>query len=336
MRVGFILPLTGAFSEFGEAQRNALEFAREMRPELFSKIRFIYEDNGLDGPRTISAFNKLKNLDSVDAIFVFGVEPSLILAPIAEASHMPLIVSAQAAPASIGRKYVVRSINYSAQYSRKLLEYFRSKDIHRIAVLQAEMSFYNLLIEGLRSELKDGESLEVIDNYSPSATDLRSSVTKLRNKSFDILGLYLTPRQIIEATSLLSNQHITTHIFGATPFQSATLVKQTGESLIGSVYAHNVVTEDFRTRYNERFHNDSQLSWAANAYDVAILLGEQFGSIQNRLSSGEILSKLCFSGKRSGAGGEYEFRDDARGGKFFDYAIGIFEVQEGNHRVVFH
>ena len=313
LKVGLILPLSGVFAEFGEAQRNAFQLARSDYPERFSNIDFIYEDGAHDGNRTASSFNKLKNIDQIHLAFVFGVEPALIVAPLAEAAQLPTISAAQAAPASLGKKYVIRSINYSAQYSKKLIEYFAAHNLNRLGIIQAEMSFYNLLIDGLRNNLGAGQSLNIVDNYSPADTDLRSAITKLRVKRFDAVGLYLTPTQILQGFRELRSQGISVQVFGATPFQSSSLVEQANGAMDGAIYVHNIVEDDFRKRYTAKFKNDHQIPWAANAYDVALLIGEKLNEVNSRMTADEILSAFRFSGTRTGAGGSFSYRSNDLG-----------------------
>ena len=336
LKFGFVLPLTGIWSEFGRAQQNALDLARSDHPELFSNIEFIYEDGAYDGSVTISAFNKLKTTDKVKAVFVFGVEPALILSPLAESAKVPLIARATVASASVGRQYVIRSINYSEQYSKRLLDFFRSQNIRNIGLIQAEISFYNLLTDGLRRNLLPLESLTTVDSFAPADLGLQSSVAKLRFKKFDAIGLYLTPPQIIKACREIKNLHLSNlTLFGATSFQSSSLVAQCDGVLEGAFYTHNTVSEVFRTHYLEKFKNDSQLPWAANAYDVAVLLGEILNSESETIASDEIMSKLKFAGKRLGAGGEYSFQDSKEGGKYFEYPLAVFRIEGQKHRIVF-
>jgi len=333
-RIGFILSLTGSWAEFGTAQQNALRMAREEHPELFINIDFIVEDCGHLGKEVMSAFQKLTAVDKVNAVFVWGVEPALIAAPVAEARKIPVIASAQAAPASRGRKYVMRTLNYSEQYSEKLLEYFRTQSIKKIAIVQAEMSYYNLLIEGIRANLDLDEQLEIIDNYPPSAADFNTTIAKLKTRKFDALGLYLTPQQILEFYREAAAQNLHPFVFGTHPFQSKRIVADAGGLMSGAVYVHNIVTEDFYQRYTAKFSDDNQIPWAANAYDAAILFGKLFNNLSPPPSSDRIIEMLSSIQPQEGAGGKYRFRETVEAGKFFEYPIGVFRIDGSKHRRV--
>ncbi|MEZ4754803.1 MAG: ABC transporter substrate-binding protein [Bdellovibrionota bacterium] len=175
-KVGMILSMTGSWSEFGEAQKQAVELAKKDRPDLFKHIEFIYEDCGYASKNAVTAFNKLKDSDKIDAIFVWGVEPSLAVAPLAETYKIPLFVSALDPRAAQGREYVVRTINYALQHSKKMSDYLRSKSYKKIGIVQAELSFFNVLINGLKANLEQGESIELVDSMLPNQVDFRSVI----------------------------------------------------------------------------------------------------------------------------------------------------------------
>ena len=74
--VGAILPLSGRSADYGVAAKNGIELAREENPELFSNIRFLYEDSLYDGKTTITTFNKMKSIDKANLVFVWGHGPA--------------------------------------------------------------------------------------------------------------------------------------------------------------------------------------------------------------------------------------------------------------------
>jgi ABC-type branched-subunit amino acid transport system substrate-binding protein len=333
-KVGFILSLSGTWAEYGIAQRNALDLARLDYPDKFRSIDFSYEDCGLQGIAAVSAFNKLRSVNNVNLMYVWGVEPSLIVAPLAESLKVPLIAAAQAAPPAIGRKYVIRSMNYSEQYSRKLLDYFRKEQITRIGIIQADMSFYNLLVEGLIKNKIPAETIDVIGSIPPSVSDFRSIIARIKAHPYQSIGVYLTPPQILEFYREAQELHLSVKTFGATPFQSGSLAAKAGGLLEGAVYVHNLVTDDFRTRYAARYGNDEQLPWAANAYDMALLLADLFGHLREPLDSDEIIAKLSSVTERVGVGGRYIFRDVPGIGKYFEYPLAVFRISGGKHEIV--
>jgi ABC-type branched-subunit amino acid transport system substrate-binding protein len=335
VKIGMILSLTGAWAEFGQAQAQALLLAKEREPARFSNIKFITEDCRYGGKEAVAAFNKLHSVDKVDLIFVWGVEPALAVAPLAERNRVPLIVSAVVPATARGRKYVIRTINYAEQQAQTILKYFRTLNYKKIAIIKAQISFYDIFIDGLRKNLASDESLQIIDDILPTDTDLGSIVSKAKRESFDILGLFLSPSQILEFYQEASSQNLKIQVFGASPLQSRTLVKQAVGRMEGTLYVHNDVTTDFENAYISRFGDDIQIPWAANTYDFLMLAGRMLNNLDHRPAAEEILS--LFSGARegNGAGGPFHYVDSVEEGKYFEYPIVVKRIEGESFSLVF-
>ena len=70
--VGMILTLSGGAAEYGAATRSGVEMARRDKPELFSGMRWVYEDSRYDSNAAVSAFRRLTAGGGVDLVYVFG------------------------------------------------------------------------------------------------------------------------------------------------------------------------------------------------------------------------------------------------------------------------
>jgi len=335
-KVGFILSMTGSWAQFGEAQKNALEMAREDRPELFTKVELIYEDCQYGAKHAVTAFNKLKDIDKVDAMFVWGVEPSLAVAPLAESHRMPLFVSALDPRAAIGREYVIRTINYAEQHSKKMMGHLKAKDFKKLAIVKTELSFFNVLVKGLEKNLSEDQSLEIVDNYLPHQADFRTTVSKLKRGSFDAVGIYLAPNQVAQFFRQFDAQKVALPAFGATPFQSRTVIRDAKGAMDGALFAHNFVDEKFRTRYSERVGDDQQIPWAANAYDFAIFVGEVLHQPGSKNTPQEIIHKATNFTRRTGVGGTYTFVDSKKLGRFFEYPVAVYKISGDDYSVSTH
>jgi len=335
LKIGFILSLSGTWAEFGEAQAHAIEMATEKEPALSSRLKFFVEDCRYGGKDAVAAFNKLRTVDNVDLIFVWGVEPALAVAPIAESTKFPLIVSAVDSSTARGRRYVIRTINYAEQHAQTILKYFRTVGIKKLALIKSQLSFYNILVEGLQRNLRPEESLEILDDVLPSETDFKSIVTKTRHRSFDVMGVFLSPPQILNFFREAEAQNLTLETFGASPFQSRTLLRQAEGKLEGALYVHNDVSQEFEAAYSKRTGSDIQIPWAANMYDFVMLAGELLTHFESKPSPEEILSRFSFSGRRQGAGGAFRYVDSPVEGKYFEYPIVVRQIRGNDFHLVF-
>ena len=334
LKIGFILPLTGQWAEFGEAQKNALELAKESKPILFKDIVFIYEDCQYEGKNVVSVFHKLKNVDKVDLVYVWGAEPGLIASKLADQFQVPMLVAAQLSKKQTESKFIVRTINYAEQYSEKLVQYLRSENFKNIGIIKTEISFYNVRVSGIREFLMPSEKLDILYELNPSETDFKTIVGVLKRKKFDVLGLYLTPPQIINFYKNAKEQKLQVSTFGSTPFESKRLVSQTNNAIVGSFYEHNDTSDKFHQRYLAKFQKDDQVGWAANAYDVVNLVGEI--ALNNKKINGfQILELLRKAQTQQGAGGEYKVDYLEGVGSFFNYRIVIKSISKDGFNVIY-
>jgi len=90
--IGAVIPLTGKTADYGFAVRNGIELARSERPELFTNLKFLFEDSRYDGKTSVTIFHNLRNNDNIDLAFVWGHGPSQVLAPLAQSRTLPTVV----------------------------------------------------------------------------------------------------------------------------------------------------------------------------------------------------------------------------------------------------
>jgi branched-chain amino acid transport system substrate-binding protein len=122
-KIGVIVPLSGALSEYGLASKNGIELAVSSNPQVFSNIEFIYEDSQWDSKTAITAFTKLTKADKVNLVYNWGNPTTEALAPLAESSQTPLIALSLDQKIGIGKNFLIRSINRADDFSEKLANY---------------------------------------------------------------------------------------------------------------------------------------------------------------------------------------------------------------------
>ena len=69
IKIGAILPLSGAASNFGTLARRGIELALEdLSPADRARTTVVFEDDGLSNARSATAANKLLNVDKIDLL----------------------------------------------------------------------------------------------------------------------------------------------------------------------------------------------------------------------------------------------------------------------------
>jgi len=116
--------------------------------------------------------------------------------------------------------------------------------------------------------------------------------------------------------------------FGGDVLESRAEIKNAEGTLSGAVYSHNEIKEQFRTKDMITHGSDNQISYAANAYEFALLIGKLFQDSGHQLSADEIMSKLKSQTEIKGeAVANYKFRNTEKDGAYFQFPIGVKQIQ---------
>lgn len=325
LKVGVSAPLTGDLAEYGSAVRSGIVFATEEAPENFTRIKFAFEDNQYESAKALSAFNKLRTIDKVNLIYNWGEPPLHAIAPVAEKAQFPVVAMSLDPEPSVGKKYILRSINYSEQYAQKLVEFLRAQGFKKIAVLKTEDHFLNSMVDALRKHLKSDESLVVFATFTPDEHDFKTQIAKLKRANFDVLGVYLFTGQVSAFYRQAVAQQMEVPTFGTDFFESKNEIQQASGGMNGAVYPNIDVPSKFHEGYQKRFGNDAQIAYAYNAYEFAKLTGQLFNSVSKSLSAEQILDSYLHPPSDV----SFSVRETALGGRFYEFPLVIKKIVNG-------
>ncbi|MBL7663296.1 ABC transporter substrate-binding protein [bacterium] len=323
-KVGVIVPLSGALAEYGVAIRNGIQMAQKDNPELFASCNFLYEDSKYDPKTAISAFNKLVSSDKINIAYNFGGPTSAAIAPVASKTKTPSLLWTTDPSAVARYEYVIRFTNDAIEFTKSLANYLNSNNQKRLGVVITENQYLNSILNGLKTSLVPGQTLEVIDTVQPSDTDFRSIVTKLQKNSYDSIGVFMLSGQIGQFYRQLQQQNKLTATFGTDFFESSTEIKSAEGGMNGAVYTNNTVPSSFAQKYKSLYGNDLQLTYAGNGYDFATLACRTLAKQQ---SAEGIMSILEAAENRSGVLGNYNFIKTAAGDKFFRFPVAVKKIE---------
>lgn len=314
LKLGAILPLTGGAAEYGVAVKNGFILAKETEPQLFKNIEIKFEDSKFDGKGAISAFNKLSTIDQVDLIYAWGAGPVQALVPVAERAKMPMIAATAEQAATKGKQYVLRFNYSSGAYAKRLIEALRSRHIKKIAIVAAEIPYYELVIAGMKGCLKSDESIDVIASVTQSAVDFKSEITSFSRKikNYDALGVFLLTGQIATFYQQAHSLNLSIPTFGTDFFESADEIAKSGAGIIDAIYPGMKISDDFSDRYAKRFGTVIQIAYAGSAYDSALLIAKSF----NNDHGGNLLEAIKKQSPLRGVSGVYTFNDSDQGSGF--------------------
>lgn len=320
--VGLLLPLTGPLAEYGVAVQNGIAMAKEAAPEKFKHCAFHAEDHAYLPKNAVSQFQKLRGVDRVHLIYGWGGPPSEAVAPLAEKFRIPAVFWSADPKISENRKFVLRFTNRGSEYGQPLAKALAAAGAKRLGIVRAENQYLNIILAGLKESLSEGQTLDIIDSYEPSASDFRSSVSKLRGDRFDAVGVFLISGQVSQFYRQAVEQKLIFKSFGTDFFESQTEVKNANGGMNGAIYANNDVSPAFRSAYEKKFGNDLQIGHAGNGYDFANLVCDLFASAPDTGRTPDaILTSLANVRGAHGVLGDFSFVEAPGGDKYFRFPV---------------
>lgn len=320
-RVGMIFPMTGIPADYGDAMHKGMELAVSDRPDLFSEMKFIYEDAGYDPKMAVQVFKKLHEVDKVDLIYIWGVTFCKAVAPVAQQFSVPVVAQCIDKESARDRPYVIRFMNYTDQYATVLLEYLRKKNYRSYGVVLGDNAYAEELFNSFRAQLKSDEKVTVIERYTSGQYEMRSTLSRIRTSSYDAIGVFLGLSQVAQFYKQRQEQGLTFPTFGTNFFESTNEIKASGYSMDGAVYSSNKVREEFLAHFTKRYGKPTQLAYSSLSYEFALLAGELFNG-RGGMDPDDILRALESVGRREGtATGPYVFKNQPDVGRFFDFEL---------------
>jgi branched-chain amino acid transport system substrate-binding protein len=329
-RLGVSCPLSGVLAEYGTAVRNGIELARLESPEQFKSIEIVVEDSQWDPKLAVSAFRVLRTRHKVDLVFNWGNPTSEAVAPIAEQSRVPTLVMSSDPRIAAGKRYLVRTINSAAQLGSRLAQEVRRRGYRSVGVIVADNSYVQGVVDGLSVELKNSGTLEVVDRVPLDTQDFRSVVSKMKTRNYDVLGVMLISGQLSAFYKQMKAQDLVRPTFGPDFLDSTGELASAGAAVEGAFHPNFDVTDVFRTRYRAQYGNDSQIPFAANAYDVANLVVKLFGRRRAGVPNGEaIIDAVRNVREYEGANGRMSVASGELNDYYFAYPLVIKEAKNG-------
>ena len=325
-KVGLSLPLSGSGAEWGMAARNGFELARRDHPGVLEKIDAIFDDHQYEAARAVVSYGKLRTQYHADVIFMWGSQPCMSSAPLAERHTQPLVCfSGDPKPQF---SYVVSFNSPGSLYAEPLADFIRSRSVQRWGLLTTQVPFLLQMADDLKSFLGSSAAPVVSEAVLPDMDDFASLAARVKQRRVDALVLFLLPRQLPLFLKQAHIQGLKTQIIGTDTFSSIDAIKASQGLMEGAIYSEMQVNKDFQRRYAARFGNDNNISVAADMYEFALFAGELFGQTPHGASPDEVMQRLRRSEPRPGSvTGGFRYQSDPRQGQFFRFAVGLRRVR---------
>lgn len=314
-KVAAILPLSGSSASLGNYIKNGIELAYSQLPQdERARIMLVFEDDGWQVSRSLSAFHSLLQRGAPNAVIVVGSAVGNALAPLAEEKGIPLIsVGASDSKVSSGRRFAFIHWVTPETEARVLVEEMRRRDYKRIATIGSQQEGVLAVLKHISAELaRVGLSQRTVleQFFLPTETDFRTYISKARSLNVDGVVVCLLPGSLA-AFAKQSRQHgLSADLIGVELFEDESEVNASGKSLVGQWYVNaDSADSSFERSYQKRFGHHP--GWAAaNAFDSFQLLAQAH---RNHGPAGDSIANFLHNIRDySGAAGRYSATGDGR------------------------
>ena len=267
-KIGVLLPLSGQFSEMGLAFKNGLDLYLKDHPDVAGSLRFVLEDHKYEGKTTATAFQKLRTVDQVKLMVVWGNTPSGTCAPIAEQYKLPTI-ALSFNPDAKGRNYVVTFGPRTDPQIQKVADQLKTWNVAVPGAVSVDMGNALLAVESLKKKV-DKELF--VRTVAVQEMDFMPTLLNLKAKHADGLLVFLSPDQALVFARQAAQIEYQPKVVGGDVFAKQEFREQVTRYLHDVRYVYGAVEENFVKRLVDEQKSSSYFFEVASGYTIAALL----------------------------------------------------------------
>ncbi len=327
MKWGFISPLTGTATLYGQPALNAVQIAAEEINAAGGingkRLEFVAEDGKCDGAAAVTAATKLIDVDKVKIIIGGHCSTeSMAILPVTQAKGVFQFAGDTSSPAFTGKgKYALRITPSAAYYAGAQAEVAFKKGIKKVAVFNEQRDFPQGVVNSFTKRFKElGGEIISTNSFAPGTTDFRTDLLKIKDTNPDVV---LFSAQGPDTTSLFFKQlkelGITLSVMGdPVTISKGAWAKSEGAmpSTAWAVTPHavpdtNEISKHFAEVYLQKYGELPAIDFAlvAENYDAIKLLAEVV-AVCGEDDKDCIREKLIATKNRKGAVGIFSFGED--------------------------
>lgn len=312
VRVGVILPLSGDSASIGVSIKNGITMAYDKLPaETRSKITLLFEDDQLNPAMTVTAFQKLLNMDRIDVLITGYSGPSKAVAQLAEQKKIPQIAIASDPQIVRGKQYVMNFWVTPEEEARAALSEALKRGYKRIARITAIQQGFLAIKAGFDQQNSGRLRIEIDEEYNPETRDFKTFLAKVKSRN-DLDAIFVL-LMVNGQTGIFARQAgemgITLPLFNVEGFEDKNEQNLSQGALVGHWYSTNDDPSGrFLDEYQKRFPAASVFA-AGNGHDALLLLA---AAVEKNPDSQAINSFLHGVKNFNGALGQFSATSDNR------------------------
>lgn len=333
IKLGAVLPLTGNAAAYGEAARNALTMAVE---EINAnggvkgkKLEIIFEDNMLDAGRSLSALNKLVDIDNVVGVASLSSTNTLAMCPVAEAKKVPLMAigTSDALTTRCG-DYTFRVTSPDSFQGLKMLETVKEMGIKKVGIAYVNDEYGVGLSKTLQEKADEfGVEVLVVESFEVGTRDMKTQLVKIKEKQPEAILLIPILSEGIRFVVQAKQLGIDIPIISGEALKDDSFFEGAGdavEELYVTFFAENKneFALNFKSKYDARFGKEASDIFADFFYDMVYIYAE---AIENSDLDREKIKDALYNVEFDGASGYNKFDENGDVAKPF----ALFKAENG-------
>jgi branched-chain amino acid transport system substrate-binding protein len=193
--LGYLLPLTGEFSQYGIRFRNSAEMALDSfnrANRLPAPVRIIYEDTRSDAREATSVAQKFAdNADIVAVLGDFSSSASMAAAQVFSRAQMPQLSQTASHPDFVGiSPFQFRNITTQAYEGPFVARWAAGNGVKRCAVICIQNDWGQSVAAGFNTAFQaGGGEITSTEYFNPGNREFRSVLTKIQRERPDAVYL---------------------------------------------------------------------------------------------------------------------------------------------------
>jgi ABC-type branched-subunit amino acid transport system substrate-binding protein len=177
IKIGIVTPLTGPAGYWGQSSLEGIELAQQDLKSKKLNVKFIVEDGKLDTQQSLSAAQKLVNVDGVDAIYAEYTPAAMAISSFLQDKNILFLYDAAIeSPLETSDNYYKTYIDYKAN-CKKAATRLKDEGVTSIGLLKMNLEFAELCKQGLEEVYPDLQ----VESYNPGEKDFRTMLNKMKD-----------------------------------------------------------------------------------------------------------------------------------------------------------
>jgi len=282
IKIGSIGILTGdaGGSSWGIAAKNGIDMAVldiNANGGINGKmLEVIHEDDAGDAKKTISAFQKLTDVDNVNIIIgTTWSSTGIPLVKLADEKKVLMISPSLGKPEfNEGSKYLFNTWPHDVTLSSQLADYVFNKGHKKVALISANELWVKDQTNAFKKRFTElGGSVEVLVEPNPTDRELSSDALKIKNNK-DITAIVSTTDGVLVGSLVAKRAHelgVNLPIYSVTIDSDA--IKSSDSAYEGMEFLTSLTpSSEFKTRYEAKY--GTMNIGADSAYDAVMLIAK--------------------------------------------------------------